>query len=363
MKVTLIDKYLVKKFLGTFLFAILMIVSIAVVFDLSEKLDNFIEKQAPFKAIVFDYYLNFIPYFAVLFSSLFTFISVIYFTAKLAYNSEITAMLSNGISIYRLLIPYMVAAFIIALSSFLVNNFILPHANRKRLDFEEVYYHGYRQNVTDINIHRQVRPNIYIYMETYSTISNLGRKFSMEQFDDQGRLKSKLIADFARWDTTVNKWNVRNYYIRTIDDSLHEHIETGRRLDTTLYVTPDDFGRRENIVETMNLGELKRFVAEQRLQGADNIEVYEIALYNRYSNAFSAFILTLIGFSLSVRRMKGGIGVQIGFGIALSFAYIIFMQFSAQFAIGGNINPLLASWIPNIIFSFVALGVFVIVPK
>lgn len=363
MRITIIDKYIVRKFLGTFIFAIILIVSIAVVFDLSEKLENFIEKQAPFKAIVFDYYLNFIPYFAVLFSSLFTFISVIYFTSRLAYNSEIIAMLSNGISIYRMLYPYMFSALVIAVSSFLVNNFVLPHANKKRLDFEEVYYHGYRQNVTDVNIHRQVRPNIYIYMETYSTISMLGRKFSMEEFDDQGRLKSKLIADFVKWDTTTNKWMVRNYYIRTMDDSLHEHIETGRRLDTTLYVYPDDFGTRENIVDAMNLGELKKFVDEQRLQGADNIEVYEIALYNRYSNAFSAFILTLIGFSLSVRRMKGGIGVQIGFGIALSFAYIVFMQFSAQFAIGGNINPLLAAWIPNIIFSVIAAGLFVIVPK
>ena len=363
MKVTIIDRYIIRKFLGTFFFAILLIVSIAVVFDLSEKLDNFIENEAPLKSIIFDYYLNFIPYFAVLFSSLFTFISVIFFTSKLAYNSEINAMLSNGISIYRLLIPYMFGALVIAVSSFLVNNYILPHANRDRLDFEDMYYHGYRQNVTEINIHRQIRPNLYIYMETYSTISKLGRKFSMEKFDEQGRLRSKMISDFVKWDTTTNKWMVRNYYIRTIDDSLHEHIESGRRLDTTLYVYPEDFGTRDNIVETMNLGELKDFVDEQRLQGADNIEVYEIALYNRYSNAFAAFILTLIGLSMSVRKMKGGIGVQIGFGIALSFAYIIFMQFSAQFAIGGNINPLLAAWIPNIIFFWIAIALFFIVPK
>jgi len=358
-----IDSYIIKKFLGTFFFAIILIVGIAVVFDLSEKLDNFIDHQAPLKAIVFNYYLNFIPYFAILFSSLFVFIGVIFFTSRMAYNSEVIAIISNGVSFYRLLYPYMFSALVIALFSFLVSNYVLPHANEKRLAFEEVYTGGGPRHITNFNLHRQVRPNIYVYMETYSPISKLGRKFAMEKFDENGRLQSKMIADYVRWDTTTNKWRASNYYIRTIIDSLHESIETGRRLDTTFYLLPEDLAERKNITETLNLGELKNFVKEQRLQGTESIETYEIALYNRYSNPFSAFILTLIGLSLSSRKMKGGIGVQIGFGIALSFAYILFMQFSSQFAIGGNMDPLFASWLPNIIFSVIAVVLFMITPK
>ncbi len=359
-----LDIYIIKKFLGTFIFAIVLILGIAVVFDLSEKLDNFIDHQAPFRAVVFQYYLNFIPYFGILFSSLFVFIAVIYFTSRMAYNSEIIAIISNGISFYRLLLPYMFSAFVIALGSFLVSNYILPHANAKRLAFEEIYVgHTQQRSATNYNIHRQVRPNLYIYMKIYSPISKAGQKFSMEKFDNKGRLESKLMGDYVRWDTAKHKWRVGNYYIRTMTDSLHEKIETGVSLDTTFYLTPKDLAARKNITETLNLGELEKFVRDQRLQGAENIEEFEIALYNRFSNPFSAFILTIIGLSLSSRKMKGGIGMQIGAGIALSFAYILFMQFSAQFSIGGNMAPLLASWLPNIIFTVIAVILFFITPK
>jgi len=359
-----LDKYIIKKFLGTFIFSIVLILGIAIVFDLSEKLDNFIDHKAPFKAVIFDYYLNFIPYFAILFSSLFVFISVIYFTSKMAYNSEIIAIISNGVSFYRLLVPYMFSALVIAVGSFLISNFLLPHANARRLAFEEVYVgrtQRYRSN--NYNIHRQVRPNLYIYMQSYSPISKSGQKFSIEKFDEQGKLKSKLLADYVRWDTATHKWKINNYYIRIISDSLHEKIEKGIRMDTTFFLTPDDLATRKNITETLNLGELKQFVKNQRLQGTENIEEYEIALHNRFSFPFSAFILTLIGLSLSSRKLKGGIGVQIGTGIALSFAYILFMQFSSQFAIGGNMNPLLASWLPSMIFAVIATILFFMTPK
>jgi len=248
--------------------------------------------------------------------------------------------------------------------SFLISNFLLPHANARRLAFEEVYVgrtQRYRSN--NYNIHRQVRPNLYIYMQSYSPISKSGQKFSIEKFDEQGKLKSKLLADYVRWDTATHKWKINNYYIRIISDSLHEKIEKGIRMDTTFFLTPDDLATRKNITETLNLGELKQFVKNQRLQGTENIEEYEIALHNRFSFPFSAFILTLIGLSLSSRKLKGGIGVQIGTGIALSFAYILFMQFSSQFAIGGNMNPLLASWLPSMIFAVIATILFFMTPK
>ncbi len=359
----ILDRYIIKKFLGTFIFSLILILGIAVVFDLSEKLDNFIDHQAPLKAVIFDYYFNFVPYFGILFSSLFVFISVIFFTSKMAYNSEIIAIISNGISFYRLLFPYLFGAAVIAAGSFLISNYFLPHANARRLAFEEVYVRHKAQFFSNFDIHRQVRPNLYVYMKDYQQINMLGRKFSMEHFDDHGRLLSKMMADYVKWDTAKKVWTARQYYIRTLPDSLHETIENGYRLDTTFYLLPEDLAQRKNVTETMNLGELHEFVNQQRLQGAENIEEYEIAYYNRFSTPFSAFILTLMGLALSSRKMKGGIGMQIGFGIGLSFTYIFFMQFSSQFAIGGSMDPLLASWLPNIIFAVIASVLFLITPK
>ncbi len=359
----ILDRYIIRKFLGTFIFSLIMILGIAVVFDLSEKLDNFIDHQAPLKAVVFDYYFNFIPYFGIVFSSLFVFISVIFFTSKMAYNSEIIAIISSGISFYRLLFPYLFAAGVIAAGSFLISNYFLPHANARRLAFEEVYVGRRVKYFTHFDIHRQVRPNIYIYMKDYQQINMLGRKFSIEHFDDRGRLLSKMMADYVKWDTSKNKWVAHRYFIRTLPDSLHERIESGYRIDTVFYLEPRDLEKRKHVTETMNLGELREFVRQQRLQGAENIEEYEIAYYDRFSNPFSAFILTLIGLALSSRKMKGGIGMQIGFGIGLSFSYIFFMQFSSQFAIGGSMSPLLASWLPNIIFSVIAIILFMMTPK
>ena len=340
----IIDYYIIKKFLGTFFFAIVLIMSIAIVFDFAEKLDEFLEKEAPMKAIIFDYYLNFIPYFAVLFSPLFTFISVIFFTSKLAYNTEIIAMLSNGFSFNRLLVPYFISALTIAVFTFGLNNFVIPHANEVRLEFEEMYYRDHPVRYTQKNIHKQVFPNVYIYMESYS------------------KLLSKLMSDFIIWDSTIHKWVIRNYYIRRFD-GLEEKIEIGRRLDTTLTIFPEDFAMRETIVSTMNLSELNDFIDMQKLQGAENIEVYLIERYSRYANPFSTFILTIIGLTLSSRKVKGGIGMQIGVGLFLSFSYIFFMQFSKQFSIGGNVNPLLAVWIPNILFTIIGVFLYRYAPK
>jgi lipopolysaccharide export system permease protein len=361
-RLKIFDYYIIKKFLGTFFFAIILIMGIAIVFDFAEKLDDFLEKEAPLKAIIFDYYLNFVPYFAVLFSPLFTFIAVIFFTSKMAYNTEIIAMFSSGFSFFRMLIPYFISALVIAVFTFGLNNFVIPHANRIRLEFEEMYYRDHPVRYTQKNIHKQVYPNVYIYMESYSNLANRGYKFSIEEFDENGQLLSKLMSDYIFWDSTINKWVVRNYYIRTID-GLEEKIETGARLDTTLTIFPEDFAMRESIVSTMNLSELNNFIDLQKLQGADNIEVYLIERYSRYADPFSTFILTIIGLTLSSRKIKGGIGMQIGAGLFLSFSYIFFMQFSKQFSIGGNVNPLLAVWIPNILYAIIGVLLFRYAPK
>ena len=358
----ILDIYIIKNFLGTFVFALSLLMLIVVVFDLSEKLDEFIEKKAPLQAIIFDYYFNFILFFALLFSPLFTFITVIFFTSKMAYNTEIIAMLSSGISFRRLLFPYFVSALAIAVFTFVLGNFVIPHANKTRLDFENTYVHNSIGSFSKRDIHMQVRPNEYVYMQSYSNSSNIGYKFSIEKFNDKGELVSKLIADYVKWDTVNNKWRAHNYYIRTIGKEK-EIIVEGRDIDTTLNIFPEDFARGENFMLTMNMKELKEFIDQQQLKGSENITPYLIERYKRVATPFSTFILTLIGVSLSSRKIRGGIGAYIGAGIGLSFTYILFQQFSSQFAISGNINPLLAVWIPNIIYFGIGVFLYLKAPK
>ncbi len=355
-----IDLYIIKKFLGTYFFAIAIIISIAIVFDLAEKVEDFLEKSAPFNEIVFDYYLNWIPYFANLFSSLFTFIAVIFFTSKMAYNTEIIAILSSGVSFRRMMYPYFIAAFVIALFSFLLMAYIIPPANVIRKDFEYKYIKNPIRN-TDKDIHRQIEPGLFIYMKSYNTTNDVGYKFSMERFEN-GVLKSKLISDYVKWDSTISKWTIRNYYIRDID-SLSEKITTGSKIDTALNMLPEEFKRMQNFTETMNLRELNEYIDQQYMQGADNVVELLIDKYGRFAYPFSTFILTLIGVALSSRKARGGIGMHIGFGLALSFSYILFMRFTAMFAISGSLNALFAVWLPNIIYTIIGVFLYRLAPK
>lgn len=357
----IIDWYIIRKFLGTFFFTITLIILIAVVFDVSEKLDDFIEGNAPLKSVIFDYYMNFMPYFAVLFSPLFTFISVIYFTSRMAYNTEIAAILSSGVSFNRILVPYFISALFLTLMTFALSNWVIPHSTARRLQFEEIYYHGSPREVRERNIHKQVQPGVFIYLESFNTLNNTGRRFSMEKYVDD-RLVSKLMSDEIRWDSTINKWNVRNYYIRDYKGTRQE-ITTGATIDTTINITPEEFSRRENAVEAMNLGELNNFINEQKLHGTDEIDFSLVEKHRRFATPFSTFILTLIGVSVSSKKVKGGIGMQLGIGLLISFSYIVFMQFSSQFAIGGTLSPFIAAWIPNILFAIISLFLFRMAPK
>jgi len=355
-----IDIYIIKKFLGTYFFAILIIISIAVVFDVSEKVEDFIEKSAPFKAIVFDYYMNFIPYFANLFSSLFTFIAVIFFTSKMAYNTEIIAILSSGVSFRRMMYPYFISALVIALLSFVLMAYVIPPANATRKDFEYKYIRNPIRN-TDKDIHRQIEPGLFIYMKSYNTSNDIGYKFSMERFEN-GTLKSKLISDYVKWDSTIAKWTIRNYYIRDID-SLSEKITTGAKIDTALNMFPEEFKRMKNFTETMNLPQLNTYIDQQYMQGADNVVELLIDKYQRFAYPFSTFILTLIGVSLSSRKVRGGMGMHIAFGLLLSFSYILFMRFTMMFAISGSMNPLFAVWLPNVIYAIISVFLYRLAPK
>ncbi|MCF8335300.1 MAG: LptF/LptG family permease [Bacteroidales bacterium] len=359
-KLKILDTYIIKKFLGTYFFAIALIISISIIFDLSEKIDNYMDNEAPVRE-VFIFYLNFIPYFANLLSSLFSFIAVIFFTSKMAYNSEIIAILSSGVSFRRILVPYFISAFLIASISFVLMAYVIPHANERRLDFEYTYMKESPYRV-ERDLHMQIDTGVYIYMRNYRPNVKRGHQFSMEEFENN-KLKSKLMADNIQWDTTKNKWVVNNYYIRKITNTQKDTIIHGNKLDTTLSINPSDLGQYTDIVTTMNMPELNEFIQKKRIQGAENIEEYMIEKHRRFAFPFSTFILTLIGVFLSSKKLKGGMGMQIGIGITLSFAYILFMRFSSMYGIRGGIEPFIAVWIPNIIFALISLLLSRFAPK
>ena len=349
-----IDFYIIKKFLGTFFYAIALIICISIVFDVSEKIDDFMSKDVALKTIVFDYYFNFIPYFANLFSGLFTFIAVIYFTSKLAYDTEIIAILSSGVSFNRLMRPYIVGAAVIALFSYMLGNYVIPPANKKRVDFTNMYV-GTRKSGVESNIHRQIEPGVFVYMTSYNATNDVGYKFTIENFKDR-KLVSKLSAEYIKWDREKKKWVVHDYRIRTID-GYAEKITQGAEKDTTLNMTPEDYQVVANVVETMTLPELNKSIANLRLRGVNTID-YEIEKHKRRSQPFSAFILTIIGVSLASRKVKGGIGFHLGLGLLLSFSYILFMQVTTVFATSNLLVPWIAMWIPNIIYGGLAFYLY-----
>lgn len=350
-----LDWYIIGKFLGTFFYSLLLIIVIVVIFDISEKIDDFLEKEAPLRAIIVDYYFNFIPYFVNLFSSLFTFIAVIFFTSKLAGDSEIIAILSSGVSFKRLLVPYFISAVILGIFSFVLINWIIPPANKERLAFEEKYIRV-RYKYNDKNIHKQVLPGTFIYMESYNNLYNIGYKFSIEKFEE-GQLKSKLISDYIQWDTTDNIWKITNYVVRDIVDSV-EILSKGRKIDTVLNMYPEDFYRRNNAVEAMNFHELNKFIEDETRIGSDNVVLWKIEKNKRFAFPFSTIILTVIGVCLSSRKRRGGIGLNIGLGIFLAFSYIMFMQVSTVMATNANVSPIFAVWIPNLVFGLIGLGLY-----
>ncbi|GHV67219.1 membrane protein [Bacteroidia bacterium] len=350
-----LDLYIVRKFLGTFFFSLALILCIVVVFDISEKIEKFIENDVTLKEIAFDYYLNFIPYFANLFISLFTFVAVIFFTSKMAYDSEIIAILSTGISFERLLRPYMISALIIALFSFTLSAFIIPNANVKRLEFEKKIRRKYTNR--DSDIHLQVSPGVIIYISSYSTSTNIGYDFSYESFHGD-TLKSKLTSTRIAWKKDKEKWEISNWKLREFDNGK-ETYTTGQKLDTLMGFLPPEFSEDpKSIKEQLTLPELDDYIAKMKLRGSANVVEFQIEKYKMWANSFAIFILTLLGASIASRKVRGGKGLHMGLGLLLSFTYILFMQFSTVFSTNGGTNPLLSVWMPNIMFIVVAAGVY-----
>ena len=356
-----IDWYIIKKFLGTYFFSIALIISIAVVFDVNEWIDNFINNKAPVKAIIFDYYANFIPYFSNLFSPLFVFISVIFFTSKLAENSEIIAMMSTGMSFKRLLRPYMVSAAIISVLTFGMGAYVIPKGNVTRLNFEDKYKKKKKQEYVR-TVQVEVDSGVIAYMERYENYNKTAYRFSLDKFVDK-KLVSHLTARSATYDTTtVHKWTLKNYMIREME-GMRETITKGERLDSIIPMEPQDFLIMKGQQETMTSTELSDYIARQKRRGFANIKEFEIEYHKRIAMSFASFILTIIGASLSSRKVKGGMGLYLGVGLALSFSYILFQTVSATFAINGNTPPIVAVWIPNILYSFIAIYLYRKAPK
>ncbi|HOO97974.1 MAG TPA: LptF/LptG family permease [Bacteroidales bacterium] len=362
LRIKIVDRYIIRKFLGTFFFALILILVIAVVFDFAEKIDNFMEREAPWRAVVFDYYLNFIPYFGTLFAPLFVFIAVIFFTSRMAVNTEIIAILNSGMSFRRMMWPYFLSAFIIAVMIFYLTNFVIPQANLTRMDFEDKYYRPQGRRLHVENIHRQVSKNIYVYLESYNPTYFRGNRFTVEQFDEEGRLVSKLWAPTVLWDTAASRWKALNYILREVKEN-EEIITKGSSIDTTLTITPDDFSRDPTYVGTMTYGELHDYISLLKMQGSDELKIFQIEQHKRFAAPFAVFILTLIGVTLSSKKIRGGIGMNIGIGLALSFSYILFQQFASQFSIKGNLSPMLAMWIPNLIYILIAGFLYKMAPK
>ncbi len=350
-----IDLYIIKKYLGTFFLAIALIISISMIFDVSENIDDFITKNAPLKAIVLDYYLNFIPYYANLFSALFTFIAVIFFTSKMAYNSEIIAILASGVSYKRLMRPYMIASGVIALMSWALGNFVIPSATDARVKFRNTYINNEFVNV-DRNIHRQLEPGMYVYMQSYNNKLDVGYKFSIEKFEGK-KLMTKLIAESIKWDRDKKKWVIQNFYERDLTGE-QEVITTGLSRDMTLRMQPADFGQQNSKEETMDYWQINAYIKDLKLRGVDNVARYQQESYKRTAGPVSTFILSVIGVSLASRRMRGGLGIHLGLGLLLSFSYIMFMQVSTIFAVKVGFNALLAVWLPNMIYSLIAIGLY-----
>lgn len=346
----ILDKYIIKKFLGTYAFAILLLLAIVVMFDINEKLDAF--TKAPLKATIVDYFINFLPYFANQFSPLFTFIAVIFFTSKLAGNSEIIAILSSGISYKRLLVPYMAAAAVIASMTYVLDAYVIPPANIKRIDFTNQYV---KNKAVDYgsNIMLMVDTNEIAYMNHYESHSKVGSRFSLEKFDDNKRLVSRLTAQTVVWDTFYH-WRAQNYVIRDFDGDK-ENITKGYEIDTMIPFEPRDFLIAKNDHEKMTTPQLAEYIERQKGRGVANIQSFQVEYHRRYAMTAAAFILTVIGMSLSSRKVKGGIGLNIGIGLVLSFSYILFMTITQTFAISGLTSAAVAMWIPNFIYLIIAI--------
>lgn len=354
-----LDWYIIKKFLGTFFFSIVLILSIAVVFDLTEKMDTFMDNQVPLKEIIFDYYLNFIPYYLNMFSPLFIFISVIFFTSKLAGNSEIIAMLASGISFRRLMVPYFVSATLLFFLAFWLGGYVIPPASGEMLNFQDKYVKKFKSENAR-NIQMEVEPGTILYIESFQMRNESGYRSSLEHFDGKV-LTCRITAERIKHDSAYN-WHLEQY-IRRDFDGLRETVSRGARLDTIIPILPEELFITAEEAQQMTNPELLHYMRKQRERGAGNIQAFETEWWKRFASPIGAFIMTLLGVTLSSHKVRGGMGKNLGIGLTLSAIYILFSTLSTTFSVSGTMSPFMAVWLPDFIFLAIGIYLYTRAPK
>lgn len=347
-----IDWYIAKTFISTFFVALLLIIGIVIIFDISEKIDYFVKNEAPIKEIILDYYINFIPYFVNMFSPLFVFISVIFFTSRLAANSELIAIFSSGISYKRLLVPYIVTSIFIGLLSLGLNLYVIPKSNVTRVEFESKYVKR-NENFNLRDLHYQIAPGQFVYIESFSRWNNTAYRFTIEDIKDN-KLVKKVAAESARWEEETGGWSLRKVITRDYSHGLDDEVYYEARKDTIIELTLKDLFNNKKTVETLDDTELNDLIETQNMRGDANVMYAQIEKHRRLALPFSAIILTIMGVTLSSRKKRGGIGWNIGLGIGLAFGYILFLRLSEMFVYTNTLPAWIALWIPNILFSFIA---------
>lgn len=363
LPVSRLDRYIIGKFLGTYFFSIILIISIAVVFDFNENIDKFLQHDAPIEEIVFDYYLNFIPFYSNLFSQLFVFIAVIFFTTKLADNSEIIAMLSTGTSFRRLVRPYMISAAIIALLNYGLGSYVIPKGNVKRVKFENRYKNRGRQDYSS-NVQLEVDSGVIAYFGRYEESEKMAYEFTLDKFENK-KLVKHLQAMSIQYDTLSYEpyhWILTSYQTRDLQ-GMREVIKSGGKLDTIIKVQPQDLLVSRDMETTLTTPELRTYIDRQRARGFANIQQFEVEYWKRGATSFATFILTIIGVSISARKRKNGMGIALGIGLALILTYIMFQTVVSSLAINANFPALIAVWIPNFVFAFVAFYYYKKAPR
>ena len=356
-----LDRYIIGKFLGTYFFS--MIISIAVVFDFNENIDKFLQHDAPIREIMFDYYLNFIPFYSNLFSQLFVFIAVIFFTTKLAENSEIIAMLSTGTSFGRIVRPYMISAAIIAMLNFGLGSYVIPRGNVKRVKFENKYKNRGRQDLST-NVQLEVDSGVIAYFGRYEENLKMGFDFTLDKFEGK-KLVKHLQAMTIQYDTLSYEpyhWIITSYQKRDLQ-GMREIIQNGGKFDTIIPIQPQDLMASRDMEMTLTTPELLTYIERQKARGFANIQQFEVEYWKRGATSFATFILTIIGVSISARKRKNGMGIALGIGVALILAYIMFQTVTSSLAINANFPAGIAVWIPNFIFSIVALYYYKKAPR
>ena len=360
MRLTKIDVYIIKRFLGAFALALGLFTVIIIVFDLSEKIDEFMENSAPFTEVIFDYYINWVPFLLNLFSPVFVFISVIFFTSKMAQNSEIIAMLAGGVSYRRLLRPYFITSIFLALFSFALSAWIIPHADKTRVDFENTYIRD-RTRYTLSEIKTQISPGQILSMGNFNFSDSAGFKISLENIEN-GELKSKLYAERLNWNEKTQKWKLTKWWTREFVEG-NEILTKGTTMDTMIAFNPEDFFRKNDDVQMFNLSELDQMISLEEMRGTGNTFFYTTEKYKRFAMPFAIIILTVIGVSVASKKTRGGIGLNLGIGLLLSFTFLIVFQFFLAYGSSGSMHPLLAVTIPNLIFGFIAFVLYRLAQK